>query len=116
MPNQNELTTLRNNIRLLEQQQLDQLVLMKEQFKQSYKSIQPINLIKNTLHDAASDTGIKNSLLDSVIGITTGYVTGKLLSGRAPNPIRRVLAGFIQFAVANLVANRSSNHRLSKQP
>lgn len=103
-PEKDELTEA---IRLLKNKQAGELQVLRDQFKLTYESIKPINLIKNTLHQVATSSEIRNNLLNNAVGLATGFVAKKLLLGATHNPVKKILGTIFQFAIANIVANRS---------
>ncbi len=107
MKKTNETDTLNELIILQEQQYETDLRLLKEQFNLAYESIKPINIIKNLVHEVSSSPEIKSDIVSNVIGLTTGFVSKKLLIHSSHNPIKRVLGTVLQFAIANVVSNHT---------
>ena len=103
-------------ISLLKNKQELELQILRNQFKLAYESIKPINLIKNTLHQIATSSEIRNNLLNNVVGLATGFVAKKLLLGATHNPVKKILGTIFQFAVANMVANRSEQIHVEEEP
>ncbi|WP_284653053.1 hypothetical protein [Flavobacterium terrisoli] len=87
-----------------QQQAAHELELLKEQFHAAYDSLKPINLIKNALHDLTKSPDIKDDMMSNAIGIGSGMLSKKLLTGDSNNPVRKVLGTLAEFAVANLVS------------
>ena len=88
---------------------------MKEQFYVTYESLKPFNLVKNTLSQVASSPEIKNNIVNNVIGLTTGFLTKKILVGASHNPIKRILGVLLQFAIANVVSRHSDSIRSGRE-
>ncbi|WP_435353125.1 hypothetical protein [Emticicia sp. SJ17W-69] len=103
----NETAILMERISLLEIRQAQELSLLREQFHSTYENLKPLNLIKSTFHEVASSPDLKDNLLNNVIGLTTGYLSKKVLVGATHNPIKKVAGAILQFAVANVVAKHS---------
>ncbi len=103
-------------IRLLKNKQDHELQILRDQFKLAYESIKPINLIKNTLHQVATSSEIRNNILNNAVGLATGFVAKKLLLGKTHNPVKKILGTIFQFAVANMVANRSEQIHSEEEP
>jgi hypothetical protein len=104
MKNINESIGLNEKIEMLQYRQAEELVMLKEQFYCVYESIKPINLIKNTLQEVTSSPDIKNNLVNSAIGLTTGFLSKKIWEGATSNPIKKLVGTFLEFAIANVVA------------
>jgi len=102
------ITELKDRIRLLENQRATELADLKSHFHHVYESLRPINLIKNTLKTASESSEIKDGLLDSAIGVSTGLLSQKLFMGTSANPIRRVVGGLIRFGITRFVTQHTS--------
>jgi hypothetical protein len=102
-----ETVALSDSISLLQIKQALELKLLKEQFYVTYESLKPINLVKNTLSEVTSSSSVKNNIINNIIGLTTGYLTKKVLVGSSHNPIKRMLGMLLQFAIANVVSRHS---------
>jgi hypothetical protein len=55
----------------------------------------------------SDSSALTNVLANSAIGLTTGYIFKKILFGKSTNPVKLALGLFIQFALANLVAQNA---------
>lgn len=55
----------------------------------------------------ATTSEFKGNILSNVIGITTGYLTKKVLLGSTHNPIKRILGTLLQFVITNVVTKHS---------
>lgn len=113
----NQTDILDQTIALLKIKQEQELDAVKEQFHVAYESVKPLNLIKNTFADLSTTPGLKSNLLNNVIGLSTGYLTKKLLLGAAHNPVKKVLGAVLQFVVTNFVSKHSDNiiHKIERK-
>ena len=50
-----------------------EFILMKEQFKLTIESLKPLHLLKETL----ASPSVKDNIIDSAIGMTSGYIIKK---------------------------------------
>ena len=107
MKNTNETDKLNEAIYLLEKKQNQELILLKEQFHVTYDSLKPINLIKSAFKEVTTSPIIKDNLLNNAIGLTTGYLSKKVLVGSTHNPFKNVFGTLLQFAIGNVVAKHS---------
>src|ERR1700748_2937301 len=107
MENKSHIAALDEKIYSLQKRQAEELILLKEQFRNVHESIKPINLIKNAFHEMTSSPEVKGSLIDNAIGLTTGFLSKKLLFGSSINPVRNILGNLLQHAVSNVVANHA---------
>ncbi len=107
MTHKNQTDALNETISLLQDKQAHQLKILREQFNITYESLKPINLIKSTFREVASSPEIKNNMVSNAIGLTTGYLSKKVLFGASRNPVKRLIGTFLQFAIANVVSKHS---------
>jgi hypothetical protein len=109
MTTKNETDLLNELIITMEKKHAYDLELLKEQFHVAYESLKPLNLIKSVFHDVTDSLEIKSNLINNAIGLCTGFLSKKLLTGSSQNPIKKVLGTLIQFGVANLVSKHSDD-------
>ena len=107
MKKNNPTDSLNLAIDILQKKKEVEFELLKEQFHVTYESLKPINIIKSTLSDVASSPDIRNNLLNNVIGLTTGYLSKKVLMGSSRNPIKILLGTLFQFAIAKIVSKHT---------
>lgn len=97
-------TDLRTAILQLESRQAEEGRLLKAQFLVAVESIKPINLIKSAFIEAAESTDLQDSLVNSTIGISAGYLSKVLFQGSTGSPIKKIIGTAIMFGIKNLVA------------
>lgn len=105
----NSATGLRNAILQLENRKTDEGKMLKEQFHLAYNSIKPINLIKSTIKEAASSPNLKSNILNTSVGLATGYISKTLFVGMSNNPLKKFIGGILMFAFTNLVTKNSDS-------
>jgi len=103
----NQTDILKETILLMKMKQADELVQLKDQYHYTLESLKPLNLIKKVFGLVATSPEIKGNILSNVLGITTGYLTKKVLLGGTHNPIKRILGTILQFAITNIVTKQS---------
>ena len=108
MKNSNETKKLNETIRFLENKQKMELDILKEQFHVTYESLKPLNLIKSVFKEVTSSPTIKDNLLNNAIGMTTGYLSKKVLIGSTHNPLKNIFGTILQFAIGNVVTKHSN--------
>lgn len=107
MKKTNETDSLNELILRQEQQYDTDLRNLKKQFHTAYESLKPINFIKSVVHEVTASPEIKNDMVDNVIGLTTGFISKKLLLDGTDSPVKKIFGTILQFAVANVVAKHS---------
>ena len=98
---------LKNAIQKLEVKQAGEFKLMKEEFKGTYENLKLINIIKNTFKQAASAPELKTDIINTAIGLSTGFVAKKLMLGKTLNPFSKLLGIIVELAVANKVTKNA---------
>ncbi|GGD80115.1 hypothetical protein GCM10011514_50120 [Emticicia aquatilis] len=99
---------LKERITFLEDRQCREMTILKEQVHTTYESLRPINFLKNSLQEFISQPDLKDSVVDGIAGIATGYVSKKLLVGNSHNPFKKIAGTLFQIAVTTLVVSNSS--------
>ena len=104
MENISSTAELQNAIQLLEAERSVKLILMKQNFRQAYKSVHPANLIQNTLNKILASPYLANNLLSAGVGIAAGYASKKAIVGRSSNKYKRFLGVILQLGITKLIA------------
>jgi hypothetical protein len=102
----NATETLSQNIQLLEQKKAKELQSLQQQYLVLHESVKPLKLMKSALKIMTTSPEIKHNILNTAIGLSTGYISKKLLLGSTHNPLKRVLGNVFQFVVTNVVSKR----------
>lgn len=97
-------TDLTAAIYLLEKKQADEEIILKKGFHLAFESLKPLNLIKNTIREAASSGELKDNLLNTSAGLSAGFLIKKLFVGKSGNPLRKTAGNIIMFGITNMMA------------
>lgn len=100
---------LKEAIYLLEAQQSDHAMQIREQLFIISESLKPANLIANTLNEMKSSPYLANNLIDAALGLTVGYISRKAIVKESDGIIRKLFGAVLQFGVTNLVAQHPDN-------
>lgn len=111
MVKQSAVDSLKESIRLLEIRQAEEGEQLREQFKITYESLKPINLIKNSLNDIVNSAEIKNSLFETIVSLVSGYLTQKFIVNSKSNVFVKLLGVLMQFGITNLVSKNAETIR-----
>ncbi len=104
MQNITTVAELKSAIQILEAEQADHGRLLKEQFRLTYESIKPVNLLRSTMNEVASSPLLIENIIGTVLGLATGYLSKKIIVGASVNRFRRLMGTVLQFGVTNLVS------------
>ncbi len=96
--------SLKEEIRLMEIRHSEEGRLLKQQLITTYESLSPVAFIKDTLSQISTTPDLRNSLIDTLVGITTGYITKKMIVGRSENRMLRYAALLVQYGITTVVA------------
>lgn len=86
-------------IKLLENRKENDLRLLKKEMHNVIEALKPVNLIKSTLKEVTSSPEIRSNLLNTAIGMGTGFVAKKLFIGGS-GVISRLLGSLVQRVVS----------------
>lgn len=109
----NRIEELQELILLLELKQVEDKILLKKEFKDTYEGLKPINLIKSTIHEFLNLPDLKGDFLDTSISLTTGYLSKKMIVGSSHNPFKQIIGNLIQMGVTNLISKNSQDIRMT---
>lgn len=100
----NSATDLRDAILQLENRQAEEGKMLREQFHFTYNSIRPINLLRSTFEQATASPEIKDTILNSTVGLTAGYLSKLFFEGASKSPLKKLLGTILMFSIKNIVA------------
>jgi len=100
---------LKNAIQILEFDQQVREQQLKEHVYLAIESLKPVNLIKSTIHDVVSSPYLIDNLLGAAMGLTSGYISKKIVLGKSVNVIRKLFGSLLQFGITNVVAQNSES-------
>lgn len=102
---------LNASILLLETRRELEFISLKEQYKATYESLKPLNLIKNTFKDLTSAPDFKEDLINASISLASGYFSKKIAIGTTNNPFKQLVGSLLQMGVTTLVAQNADGIR-----
>lgn len=78
--------------------------MLKEKLLDTFESLKPVNMLKNSLHEITSSPYLIDNMLGSVLGLVSGYVSRKIAVGTSHNLFRKITGTLLQFGITNIVA------------
>jgi hypothetical protein len=97
---------LETRILKLEQVQAQQMIELKASVADILDSISPSNMLKSALKDVVQSPGLRNTAINTAIGIGAGLLGGKLYVGGSKNIFKRITGSAVQFLIANFVRKK----------
>lgn len=107
---------LQTAIFMLEARKEHEAQLMKKQFREVVECLRPINIIKNTIRDAAGSSEIKGNLISSAIGMGTGFLANKLIVGSSGGLIKKLLGTLVSKVLSRKVAQKVNEKVTETKP
>ncbi|WP_320814207.1 hypothetical protein [Flavobacterium sp.] len=101
------LIDLRTAIQQLEQQQLIEEKLLKEQLNLAYNSIKPVNILLNTIKDFRGSSELKNTLLNASVGLGAVYASKKIFQSKSFHPLKNMIGSALIAGITNVVSKNS---------
>lgn len=98
---------LKAAIHALEGKQAIEWLLLKDQINSTRDSLQPLNLLKNSLRDVISKPILNDNLTGTALGLTAGYLSKIVLAGITHGPIKAIMGALLQLRITNVVENNS---------
>lgn len=102
------LETLRSEIVTLEQRQIAEEKLFKDQFFATYESLKPVNVLRNAINELLTFSDLKEPLIETTAGLLSGYLSRILIIRNSKNPFLRLAGIFVQYGVTNIVSKNST--------
>lgn len=84
-----------------------QEIIVRKQLLQTYESLKPLNLIKNTISQAVSSPEIRGNLGNAALGWLSGIAIRKLIQFGSQNPMVKLSATIIEMIVAGKVTQNA---------
>ncbi|ABG60787.1 hypothetical protein [Cytophaga hutchinsonii] len=104
----NEYDNLREAILLLKKKRRIERNLLNENFQDTLESIKPINLIKGLFTQKSfNELGGSSSIIDTLMGLATGYISKKTFVGGSHNLFKNGLGMLLQMGIQNLTISNS---------
>jgi hypothetical protein len=82
-------------------------IVLKEQVMDTYHSFTLGKIIKRAVTSAVAMPGLGNKVLTAAVGLTTGFITKKIVIGATSNPLLKLLGLAVEITVADKVAENS---------
>jgi hypothetical protein len=102
-------TDLKNEIQVLELEQVYLGMQLKDQVYLVADSFRAGNLLKSTLRELTSTPGLTDSLAGTAMGLVSGIITKKIAIGTSHNLIRKFAGVIVQLVVTKFVAQHADS-------
>jgi hypothetical protein len=99
---------LKEAIRQLEIKSNLEETCLKEDFQYALKSLNPFNILSDTIDRATSTPLLLDNIIGTLLGLATGFLSKKIIIGKTGNRLRVLFGSVIQYVVLNLISQRSN--------
>ncbi len=99
---------LKNEIRLAEKRQSLSEKLLKEQLLITFDALKPGNLIMSTISEVATGQNLIKLVAGTAIGLTTGYVSNRIITGTSASLLRKIFVGILQFGATRFFSRKTN--------
>ncbi|HEY9168198.1 MAG TPA: hypothetical protein VIN72_01775 [Lutibacter sp.] len=97
------LSELEDAIKLLEFRKAEEEQLLKEISFLTYESVKPINIIKNLFKESVETQTIRDSLINTSVGLGFGYLSKILFQRVVRVPFKKIFGSALMIGVENLI-------------
>ncbi|WP_445958090.1 hypothetical protein [Yeosuana sp.] len=104
----NQIRLLNNAILLLEEKRKKEYEDLKIQFYETSKNFRPINIFNQAIKDFRELPEVKTNLFETLISITGGYFSKKILIGKSNSFIKNIFGYVLQYTVTNFISKKVS--------
>jgi hypothetical protein len=109
----NSISDLRNSIKILEEKQSEEGIILRQECSRIFNALKPINLIKNTLKEVVGSSEIKNNLLIGLTGIGLGHLSQKMISNESDSLIKKLTRGAVIYGISSIIVNHPEQIKLA---
>ena len=104
----NNIETLNKAISFLEGRKSQEYNDLKLQFYKTSENFRPINIFNHTIKDFRSKTEIKTNLFETILSITGGYFSKKIIVGESNSVLKNIFGYVLQYTITNFIAKKVS--------
>lgn len=101
----NSAADLKKAIKELELDRTVQWEFLQEQVCNTYESMKPVNLIKNSLIEMASSPYLKNKVFALILDSLNRFVSKHTSKEKSDNPFKNFLNNIVHLGVTNFIVN-----------
>jgi hypothetical protein len=105
--NINNSEDIKKVIVLIEDEVEEQKQLLMEQVNILYDNFRPVNVVKDVFREVVTSEDFRGNILTATMGISTGYVTKRLLFRKDNNLLKALTGNLLQYGIANMIVNPS---------
>lgn len=108
-PSKNQVQSLEEAISSLENQRKKEFDDLKVQLFKTSEHFRPINIISQTIKVLGESPVLKTNLFETLISVTGGYFSKKLIMGKSNSYSKKILGYVIQYGATNFISKKVSS-------
>ena len=82
-------------------------LILKNQFRETYTTYKPANILKNTIQEVSASPQFRHNLLNIAIGLGAGYLSKKLVIGKSAGLLKKAAGTALQYGITAFVAKKA---------
>ncbi|MFG6686324.1 hypothetical protein ACGK9U_07070 [Mariniflexile sp. HNIBRBA6329] len=107
----NQIELLNDAMLLLEERRREEYEELKLQFYETSENFRPINIFNQAVKDFREGTEVKTNLFETILSITGGYFSKKILVGKSNSLVKKILGYAMQYTVTNFISKKVSTDK-----
>ena len=107
-PSKNQIQALDEAISSLKNQRESEFCDLKDQFYETSEHFRPINILNETIKDLRESPILKTNLFETIISVTGGYFSRKMIIGKSNSVIKKLIGYVLQYSVTSLISKKVS--------
>ena len=100
------MNDLEARIRDLEKVQAQQMAELKLSAVGIVESFSPSNMLKSALKDVVQSPDLRNSAINTAIGLGAGFIGRKIFVGKSGGLFKKVTGSALQFLITNFIRKK----------
>lgn len=103
-----QIELLNDAMVLLEERRRNEYEDLKSQFYKTSETFRPINIFKQAVKDFKEVPEVKTNLFETILSISGGYFSKKIILGKSNSFVKKVLGYVLQYVVTNFISKKVS--------
>lgn len=104
----NQIEALNNTIEFVEERRKKEYEDLRVQFYETSEKFRPINIFNQAVKDFKEIPEVRRNLFETLIGITAGYFSKKIIIGKSNSFIKNIFGYVLQYTVTNFISKKVS--------
>ena len=106
----NQIQRLDKAINALENQRMNEFEELKDQLIKTSEHFRPINILNHSIKDLRESPVLKTNLFETIMSVTGGYISKKLIIGKSDSFIKKILGYVLQYSITNFISVKVSSN------